>query len=292
MLGIIVFAIALVGSGIAAVWDLRTTEVPDIISLLTAGSGILVHLILTITTGELTYIVSSLVVGSLFFGLGWIFFLTGIWGGADAFVMGAVGFALPTVPQGFQPAFSAPWPFGFTLLINIFIVGAVYTMFFALYKGLGSKKVMEEFFNDIKGYWKRMVLISAFYVVLLTVSTIVTVGFSGIGTSTRYFLGTLPILLGFLAVYRFLKNVEKYGMTSRISVDDLEEGDVLAKPVELEDEVLDADRIVGVTEDQVSKIRDAVDEVTVKSGVMFVPSFPVAILLSVFLGDLIVLFFI
>ncbi len=290
MLGYLGFSIALVGSTIAAVWDLKTTEVPDYVSIITAVSGLLVNLAMWQFTGNFMYFLASLVVGITFFALGWLFFMTGVWGGADAFVMGAVGFAMPVLPETFSPLSLATWPFALTLLMNIFIVGAVYTLLFAIFKGLRDKSVVEEYFRDIKNYWKTIILVFIAY-------CFVIIGISRYLWSEKFLMDSLtyiavsgPFLLGMLLIYRFLKVVENVGMTNEIDVEDLSVGDVLAEDVQLEEGSVSSEKIVGLSEENVEEIRDSVDRVKVRSGVMFVPAFPVAILLSVTVGDLLFLF--
>lgn len=290
MLGYLGFAIALVGSTIAAYWDLKTTEVPDSISIITAVSGLAVNAGLWYTTGDVMYFVSSVVVGLVFFGLGWLFFLTGVWGGADAFVLGAVGFAFPRLPGVFSPVSVAEWPFALTLLMNVFIVGAVYTLGFALFKGLRSREVMEEYFRDMKDYWKGILAVLIVYCAVIIGITWYLWPGEFLNMSVSYILRSGPFLVGLLMVYRFLRIVEEVGMQKVVAVEDLEEGDVLGEDVEVGDgEEIKADRIVGLSEEQIGDIRENVEKVTVKSGVMFVPAFPVAILLSVTAGDLIFL---
>ena len=283
MYGYIGFFIALLGSSVAAWWDLRTTEVPDYVSVITAAAGLIFHASMWMISGDPFYVLSSLAVGTAFFALGWVFFLTGVWGGADALVMGAVGYALPYLPEVFSPAYVAEWPFAFTLLFNIFIVGTVYTLGFAVFQGLKSEKVMSEFLEDMKDYWKRILSILVLYSgALVTVSHLYG---SGVSEGLYYIQLTAPLLVGMLMVYRYLRIVEDHGMRAEIPVGELSEGDVLAEDVETEDGTVDSGKIVGLTDEQVERIRKSSETVCVKYGVMFVPAFPVAILLSVTLGD-------
>ncbi len=290
MLGYLGFSIAIVGSTIAAVWDLKTTEVPDYVSIITAVSGLLVNLAMWQFTGEFMYFLASIVVGTSFFALGWLFFLTGVWGGADAFVMGAVGFAMPVLPEVFSPLSLATWPFALTLLMNIFIIGAVYTLLFALFKGLSDKSVVEEYFRDIKNYWKTVLAIFIVYCVVIIGFSRILVPDQFLNNSLTYISVSGPFLLGMLLIYRFLKVVENVGMTKKVDVEELSVGDVLAEDVKIGEETISSDRIVGLSEENVEEIRESVETVNIRSGVMFVPAFPVAIILSVTVGDLLFLF--
>jgi len=213
----------------------------------------------------------------------------------------------------------APWAFQVTLVLNLFLIGAVYVLGFAFYRGLREPGVMERFFDEVRGDWRRLALIVAGYLALMTV-LMVSVG-SGSAQAALPILTSYAILLiGMLVLYRYLRIVEAEAMTDAVDVDALEEGDVIEESVEVEGEVqrhqsllgkiierirtlnpvgvldpylrrleesLGYPEIVGLTSKEIAKIQEEREEVTVRTGVRFVPAFPVAILVSVVVGDLV-----
>lgn len=263
----------------------------------------------------------SVLVGVGFFLVGAFFYLTGVWGGADAFVMGATGFALPYVPAEFVPIAQAPWPFQLTLMLNLFIIGTLYIIGFAVFQGLRSKDVMERLWQDMRRYWRRLAVITALYVFAVVGVTVAVTGGIAVQrlvTMARY----VPLLIGLLVLYRYLKIVEDSAMTEEVPVDDLEPGDVIVESVEVEGEVMRHQsflgkileqvravnpfglidpllkrlegwigypEIVGLTEKEITAIRERRETVTRKTGVRFVPAFPAAIVVSVTVGDLVYL---
>ncbi|MFB6076863.1 MAG: prepilin peptidase [Candidatus Nanohaloarchaea archaeon] len=287
MIGYIVFAVAFIGSSIAAYLDLKTTEVPDSVSVAVASLALVLHFVVSYTSGEWRFLISSILVGIAFFGLGWLLYLLGTWGGADAFVLGSIGFALPYLPEEFAPLFIAPWPFFMTLLFNTMIVGLVYSLLYAVYHGFRSDGVMAAFQEEMREYWRRAAMIVMVYISVIAALTVVYRG--GLVLTQRTLLligGHGVLLLGLLMLYRYLQAVEERAMRAEVDVDELGEGDVLAEDVDLEDGKIDASRIVGLTEEEVEEIQEARETVTVKYGVRFVPSFPAALLISVTIGDL------
>ncbi|MDY6768798.1 MAG: A24 family peptidase, partial [Candidatus Nanohaloarchaea archaeon] len=123
-------AFVLAGVSYAAYLDLRTSEVPDWVSLTVAAGSLLYYGYQSAVAGTAAPLLASLISGTVLFALGWTMYLAGMWGGADAFVLGAVGYALPSLPAGYGGA-AAPWPFPFSLLMTVFTVGAVYSVVYA-----------------------------------------------------------------------------------------------------------------------------------------------------------------
>jgi Flp pilus assembly protein protease CpaA len=192
MIGYLIVAAAVIGTGYAAYRDLLTTEVSDSISFLTVEVGLLLHTMNAYVAGEIPATVATIfgvylagmavwtlrsyvemrrspdegsdgpplvapeevglivfiaAVAVLRFSLGglstlWIAVVSGlalfafgqvlyhlhIWGGADSRILGAMGFALPYLPAGFEPMAQAPWAFQATLVLNLFLIGAVYVL--------------------------------------------------------------------------------------------------------------------------------------------------------------------
>lgn len=259
--------------------------------------------------------------GLALFAFGQVLYHLHIWGGADSRIMGAMGFALPYLPAGFEPMVMAPWAFQVTLVLNLFLIGAVYVLGFAFYRGLMEEGVMERFFDEVRGDWRRLTGIVAGYLALMAI-LMATMG-SGTARSVLPILTSYAVLLvGMLVLYRYLRIVEAEAMTDTVAVDDLEEGDVIEESIEVEGEVqrhqsmlgkvlarvrainpigvidpylgrleesLGYPEIVGLTSKEIEKIREDREEVTVRTGVRFVPAFPVAILVSVLVGDIVYL---
>lgn len=288
MFGYVAFAVAFLGSSVASYFDLKTTEVPDSVSVATGAAGLALHGMMSLVRGEAYYVLASLVAGLGLLGLGWLLYTMGVWGGADALVLGSIGFAFPVLHAEFSPAVVAEWPFAVTLLFNVFLVGTAYILLFALYKGFSRRDVMEEFLADMRSYWKRLAGITVgFAVVTSGLALFILPDVSLFWSTFDMLLYYLLLLVGLLLLYRYLRVVEDGLMRDEVSTDDLEPGDVLAEDVEVDDGVIDSQRIVGLTEEEVDRIAEARSTVAIKHGVRFVPSFPVALLLSVMFGDVI-----
>jgi Flp pilus assembly protein protease CpaA len=289
--GYLIFLLALGGTSFAAYLDWKTTEVPDYISVTVAAGSLLLHGVVSYLNADWRFFWLSLAAGVSFFALGWLFYLMGSWGGADAFVLGAVGFAIPYQPPWFSQIAVPQWPYAFSVLLNVFIIGALYTLAYAIYKGFTTKEFMSDFIEDVLDYKSRILGITAIYaaISLFAAFYLSKTLFVHVKAPLYLLMAYIPVLIGFLIMYRYLRVVENVAMRKTISTADLEVGDVLAENLDLENGTIDSSRIVGLDEGQVERIQDAFSEVTIKYGVRFVPVFPVAVILSVVVGDLLVL---
>ncbi|MCJ7450506.1 MAG: hypothetical protein MUP58_02090 [Candidatus Nanohaloarchaeota archaeon QJJ-9] len=287
--------------------------------------------------GTLEIILRPLASGIALLGLGWFLYLLGAWGGADALILGSLGFVIPNIPSSFSPIFEAAWPFPLTLLMNVFIVGSVYIFFYSAYEGLRDSEVMRKFRSDLKGYWKRILHILGIYVVFSGIAMFYAVKSLNAPFKWSFYLllAYLPLLIGLLILYRFLNFVQNVGMVETKRVEELEPGDVLSEGYKLEgrsegekglagcfigglrqlfssvharlsegsfvhdllsridsslesfEEKVGYPTIVGLTEDEIEKLREERSEVKIVHGVRFVPTFPVAVLVSFTVGDIV-----
>src|SRR3989338_6766287 len=120
MLEIIV--IAVIGTALAGIWDLKTTEVPDHLPYAMIGIGILYWLVNALATGVYTNLIISLTVGTILLALGLVMYKKGEWGGADAWILASIGYMIP-VYDGL---------FIFPYVMNFALVAVAYTVIYAL----------------------------------------------------------------------------------------------------------------------------------------------------------------
>ncbi|MCJ7478565.1 MAG: prepilin peptidase [Candidatus Nanohaloarchaeota archaeon QJJ-7] len=310
-----VFAVFVLGGlSYAAYHDLETTEVPDSVSLVIGGGALFFHGYRSFISGSPDPLAASLASGIGLFVFGWLLYLTGMWGGADAFVLGAAGFSLPALVAAFEPVYSAPWPEQFSFLMTVFLVGSVYSVSYAVY--VASRHgdfltALEEEFETRRHHYSRIIVLFTGMMVAGTFA-VYTVVSPPLKTVVSNLAAFILVLTGFLVLSLFLRTVESRAMQSKIPVDKLEEGDVLAEDIELQnvredpiegltDKILDrilsplpfeipgfgseGGRVAGLTSEQVQELGEMREEVKVRTGVRFVPVFPVALLLLILLGD-------
>lgn len=275
---------------IGSIFDLRTSEVPDSVSLVAVAGGIFLHFLASLNNGfdlagllnyslilnePLIWIQSlgepllwSLSVGLIFSVYGWGAYYLGLWGGADAFAMSVLGFAAPTALTGFSMAYPI------NIFLNILLAGFVYTLGFALYKSWGTG-AFRRTYDKIK---ENELRVSAEIITAGFLS--IFVGLNGAVNSLLYF-GFFVLLI---ILYRYLKIVQDDIMSETVKVSDLEGGEVLSRN-HTED-----GKVRGITQEEIENLEK--DEVEIREGVRFIPVFPVALLVTdVFGGGIFLLSF-
>jgi hypothetical protein len=255
MLEIILFLVAFIGSVIAGLYDLKTTEIPDL-------------------AWSYWPFVYSLIAGLGFLGFGFLMYYLGQWGGGDAKILSAIGFLIP-IYQSVKLMF----PFSISFFFNVFLVGAVYMIVYAFALSIINKRIWSAFFKDLKAN-ARMILI---YNSAL-VASIILMGL----LFARYFeflpLEAFTVLVvtiglasaGLYILWKFVKAVENVGFKKKIPVSKLRVGDVPDYYKVWE----------GVTEKEIRKIKKSGKKyIWIKEGVRFAPTFPIALLFTLFFGD-------
>ncbi len=284
---------------VAAVYDLRTTEVPDLVSLVGIAASLLIYGMASLSASSLAPLGWSLAVGTVFAVFGWTMYYLGMWGGADAFATTVLGFSAPYGLTG--PGLLYP----VNLFLNLMLAGFLYTLGFAFYRAFRSGKVFRKTYARILEREKR-IAVQILLAGLIGALGVLSLGFTGV----VYFLA----ITGMIFLYQFLQVVESEEMRKKIPVSKVEPGDVIdhgldvdmgkirkrnmvgktvsslrkVLPVSTEEGWLSGleqeygySEIVGVTEEELEALREnGVEEVEVRSGVRFVPVFPVALLFT------------
>ena len=278
----LIFGTALVGSGIASVYDLKTTEVPNWVFYAMLVVGVPAVAINAFINGSFDSFAFAGITGLALFGFGYIMYRTGQWGGADMVLLGIMGFLIPPSVAIFQS--SLVFPSGVSFLFNVFMVGAVYMIGYAIVFAARNKEVMRKFFIGVKASSRLILIVTVALLIALTaIMSYLNSLLGGVLTTSEMVRSvTLPVLLtvGFFVVYKLAKAVENFGFRKKVPVSELRVGDML----------LDEKKLVGVTQAQINKIRKSGPRsVWIKEGVRFAPAFPLALLFTFYLGDAIMI---
>ncbi|MFB6075736.1 MAG: prepilin peptidase [Candidatus Aenigmatarchaeota archaeon] len=275
--------ISLIGSGLAGYIDLKTTEIPDEIPLLMVVFGVGVKILQFIYTWDIGILIDSIFVGGFYFAFGFAMYYTGQWGGGDAKVLAVVGFLLPSLPSFINPGLM--FPFYVSFLVNFFTLGAVYIIIYTFVYVIRNPELSGKFVSNLKGSKKEISLFGVF-IILITILPTVYLKFY-LGLPIDIFMYLLPSGIGLFLLWKFLKTVENEGFRRKINVEDLEEGDMIGEDIKKGDFELKKKLIRGLTKEEVKKIREIKNKIWIREGVRFAPVFPIAILFTLFFGDII-----
>ncbi|MBU3896438.1 MAG: A24 family peptidase [Nanoarchaeota archaeon] len=122
MFELIYIVIALIGSLICGIWDLKTTNIPDKVCWIMIALGIIIHAV----EGP-SSLISSLTVGGIFLIFGLIMYYAGQWGGGDSELLVAIGFLLPSA------SVVTYFPFPMSFFFNFVMISALYSPIYVLY---------------------------------------------------------------------------------------------------------------------------------------------------------------
>lgn len=289
---------ALTGSSLAAAWDLKTTEIPDEISYVMVIVALLVHGYLSLTTGNVDPIVSSVSVGLVLFAFGYALYHLGQWGGGDVKLLAAIGALIPgnEIVAPLQKSYLIfPWPVSY--LFNVFFVGAIYMLVYATVMAFRHPKVFTDLHKELKK--SRKVLTYGSAAMLLVLMALNWTFYQNLQAMNLFppfmpatntvdmfrsiliaSLAPLGLTMGFFVLWKFIRSVEAKAFKRRIPVKELRVGDVLEESKLWE----------GITEQELNMIkRSRKNSVSIKEGVRFAPAFPLAILFTLYYGDAILL---
>lgn len=273
-------AIALIALGYAGIYDLKTTDIPNISPYTMAISGIILNGIHSVISGNYSYIIWSLALGLGFFAFGFLLYYTRQWGGGDAKLLSGLGFLLPIAP--IQMTSILPYPL--ILLINIFLVGAVYSIFYAIVVSFRTPGFFDMMKNDLSSNKGRMSIIflsaTGGMFLLSFVTALVFGKMNMLGDVIIMQTYLIPVILFLVILWRFVKVVDSKIFKREVPVNELEEGDVIVEDVELEEETLKAELIEGLTEEQVETIKEEKDTVKILDAVRFGPVFFLALVVT------------
>ncbi len=269
MFELILLVIALFGTAVAGWIDLKTTEVPDEIPLFIAASGVLLHLAHSFITGVWSEFISSILVGVLFLVLGYVLYYLGQWGEADVLILGALGFLIPQALSLF-PSGTDSVLFPAVFLLNLFMVGGVYAILYAMVISFTNQQVFSSFFKDILSNAKELLVVAVVCVMLAFLTKM-----------------TLLVLMtfSFLLIYRFAKVLDKTAFKKLISTKKLKEGDVLAENIIAGRTKFSSRLWVGLEKADIKKIQNLRKKVWIKEGIRYVPAFFFAILVTWLYGN-------
>lgn len=268
---------------IASIFDIKTREVPDLLSYSLIAIGLGLRVIGSLVYWRADFILYGLLGFGVFFCLANIMYYTRQWGGGDAKLLIGLGAVFGSyLDVGvFNPKLDLP--FLIVFLINVLIAGAVYNICWGI--GLGIKhrkkvlielqKLSSEKLKCIRLGWIGFIAIVIFSILFLN-DVIFIFGIT---------LGVLVVAISYLIF--FMKIVERVGMQKLVPINKLTEGDWLVNDVKIDNRVVCRAAGLGLKEDDIANIKKAkIKGVLIKEGVPFVPSFLIGLILSVVWGNL------
>ncbi|MFH1638393.1 MAG: A24 family peptidase [Candidatus Woesearchaeota archaeon] len=278
---IILVAAAIMALVFASVADIRSKEIPDWLnfSLLVLALG--VRLLYSLQSNEWWYFFYGFLGMVVMFAIGYVFYCTRQWGGGDTKLIMALGAVFATRPYFVEGSF----PFLISMGVNMLIVGSAYGLLWTLFIYLKNFRLVNaEALRLVKTH-RLLRWLSCLFAIIFLVSAFFVPGLWIVCFMLAGTLFAYPYLL------YIVKAVEMVGMYKRLPVRKLVEGDWVAESVKANNKVICSPKDNGISKEQILMLkRSKVKDVLVKEGIPFVPSFLIAVVLTLIFDNLVFLF--
>jgi len=285
----IILAVVLAALAVASYTDIKKREVPDWLNYGLAVFGLGVNLLLSVAFWTWTYIVYSLAGMLAFFGIAYVMFYAGQWGGGDSKMLIGLG-AVFGLPFTFASPYLTVNSFMISLWFNLLIAGTIYALLWSIFLAFKNRAKFSKELKSVlvkKAKTRRIVVI---------VSLLVFAASFVVENVMLKLLLVAVAALSILAVYLsvFSKAVEKSSMLKLVKPQVLTEGDWIAKNVVVGKKIIAGPKDLGISKKQIALLnrlykQRKVKRVLMKVGIPFVPSFFAALVLTIAYGNLFML---
>lgn len=254
--------------------DIRVREVPDWINYSGIFAGLGIRLIYSLYSFDWSFILEGLLGFIVFFAIGVAMFYSGQWGGGDSKLLMALGALL-----GLQLNLSN---FTIGFIINLMIVGGIYGFIWTSVLAIKNwDKFLKEFKKRLSGQGMHRLLFFGAAAVLFIIAMLMQDVFMKF---LLFFIALFIPVMNYMIL--FVKAVEKSSMLKRVRPNELTEGDWIAKDVFVKKRRICGPKDLGIEKYQIKKlIKLKVKSVIIKAGIPFVPSFLLAFLLTLWIGN-------
>lgn len=282
MLAIAVLVISLIFLLVASIFDIKTTEIPDNVSVGFIVFILFLSIVHSVYSSDYSHFLNTFIVGLAYAAVGLLLFYLGQWGGGDVKVFGGIGCVL-----GYLNSMNYAWvnsrilPYYLVYFINLGLVAIPCLLLYTLVVGFRNRKLFTEFLAQARTKMFILLLILSFMPSAVAV-------YLGMGSLALIYL-MLPV---FTVLSVYLKVSERVLFRKKSRVEDLKIGDVLAEDIIVEGvKLASKSNMEGLDEEQLSQLKKLsaegrlAGEVTVKLGVVFVPIYLIAFLVTSWIGN-------
>ncbi len=257
------FGIAFVWCVIAAVQDIRKTEVPNWISFSLLGIALGYRAIYSIVERDYHFIMYGFIGVVIFYFVAYAFYYSKAFGGGDVKLLIAFGAIIPI------ESFVGIALEGIGFIVSLLIIGIIYTFIYSIFLAMRHKERFKIEFKENFRYGK-------YVIILAVVLALILVFYSGFDFSVGM---AALVVVGLSALYVYLRSIDKC-MITKVNANKLMEGDWLQENVKLrKGEVKKS--VHGLSKLEIERLIKEKKEVWIKGGVPFVPVFVVEVIFMI-----------
>jgi len=287
MIRLILAGIALAACGYAIYTDFRYRYINDWLTWGLVGVGLVGHVLISLSEWSFTPVLYSLCAVAIFFGIANILFYAGAFGGGDVKLL--IGLAAtvslyPAMLLSYVSPRLADYPFLVTVLVNILVIGAVYSVIYLCFKAAKHyEKFKRQFSKHFAGVKKLVYLCVGLLVVPIACA------FFGwqLFIAASLFIGLCWLTVILIPFSKAVEKVMVYGAKPS----ELEAGDRPVSEIKVGSKLVYKPRRIGLTEDDVKRLQaleklGKLGKINVKDGVPYAPAILLGLAFSLVLGDL------
>ncbi len=290
MIWYLLTAIAILWTSFATISDIKTREVSDWLNYSLIAIGFGVRFIYSLVYNEWIYLWYGFIGFVAFFMIANLMYYAKQWGGGDAKLLMGYGVVFGNYPTDLLNYFSPNLntPFLAILIINLILFGGVYALIYSISLAIKNrKKFLLEFRKLSKGVDFK--LKRNFSLFLMLVIIIISLLFDDFKIKLLIYWLALFVLI-FLYLTLFVKSIENISMFKSINTNKLTEGDWVIKPILFKGKVIYMPERLGITKKNIEMLkRLKIKNILIKEGLPFVPSFLIALIISLIFGNVIIL---
>ena len=279
---LIIFTLSLIVLLVGSVTDLKTREVPDWVNYGLISAGIGLNLLFSAIYQTPSFIINSILGLIIFFGIAYLMFYTGQWGGGDSKMIMGLGAMI-----GINIAyFSSEFLFGF--LINVLFAGAIYGLLWSFYLAYKNRQKFRKEFKKVLSQKKSEKI--KWVILALAVLSIISFLIIKINYIKILILSFAFLILTTFYLWAFVRAIEKSSMYKLIEPSKLTEGDWIVKDIYYNREYITGPKDLGIEKKQIRKLTELyskkkLGKILIKEGIPFVPSFLIAFIITFLFGN-------
>lgn len=286
----ILLSVAFIAIAFGAITDLKKREVPDWLNFSLLFFGLSARALYSFLFNDYSIILYGIYGLILYALVAYAMFYAGQWGGGDAKMLIALGAVFGFKFEGLSQLGNN---FALSFLFNIIIMGAVYGLIYIFYLAI-TKNWKSKFITTIKT--KDFIKYRNISIIIAVSYFLTIIAFWSLFEEQAIITYSIfALLLLFPYVWAFVKAVEDASMYRHVKPSELVEGDWVAKPVKVGKKIVASAKDLGVSKEQIKelvKLYEAkkVKKILVKDGIPFVPAFLLGFIVTIFYGNILLLF--
>jgi len=286
---ILIHIIALVGLVFATITDLKSREVPDFLNFSLIAIGVMFGGVASVISMSIWPILASLTGLGAGYLIGAFMFYTGQWGGGDAKMLMALGALLGINIHSLIGNFHVP--FFITTVISIFLLGAVYGVFYCVYIVIKHwKSFITEYRQQMREAGKKKIR----KIMIIIMALGITLSMTLVQNYVFKILILVVLFIMYMGVHLIfvIKIIEQKCMIKTMLVKNITPGEWMAEDVKFGEKIICSKKDLGITDEQIKELKKhKIKTVQVREGVPFIPGFLLGYLLVVIYGNWIIYFF-